>query len=124
LPGARDPDCRRAFPWKERTSWNTDLLREVQRYIALRHENVTLRRGDFQIVYTADQVIVYARHHRDQVALVAFNAGHQPHKFTYEGSTAAPLKNALDPEKAPLTAGKEQQLEPRSGYVWTGTVSG
>jgi glycosidase len=46
LPGGKDPDCRRAFPWDEQ-QWNNDIRRWVQQLISLRNRNTELRRGDF-----------------------------------------------------------------------------
>lgn len=121
LPGARDPDCRRAFPWDERERWNTDLLRDVQRFIALRKETLPLRRGDFRILHASEQCIVYARRYEKQNAIVAFNSDHREHAFTYqdESGSHGALQNALDPQGMPLEPGQEHRLEPRTGYVWT-----
>lgn len=122
MPGARDPDCRRAFPWEHRKRWNTDLLQKVRSYIALRHEYIAFRRGDFQIVHAADQVVAYSRRFEDQLAVVAFNNGQQPASFTYENGAAHTLANVLDAQEDPLIAGSEKQLKPRSGAVWIGKV--
>jgi glycosidase len=46
LPGSKDPDCRRAFPWDER-QWNTAIHAWIQQLISLRSRNAELRRGDF-----------------------------------------------------------------------------
>lgn len=121
IEGARDPDCRRAFPWQDRERWNTDLLREVQQYISLRKNTISLRRGDFQILHATEQVVVYARHYKDQMAVVAFNTDHRDHAFTYEPKSEGEVKlqNTLDRKGVALKTGREVRLEPRTGYVWT-----
>jgi neopullulanase len=118
LPGARDPDCRRAFPWEDRKRWNTDLLQDVRRFIALRHDCTALRRGDFEIIFSDEQVVVYSRRYQDQYALVAFNVDRQPHSFTLDTAIDRVLENALQPGDV-LKPGMTKRLEARSGYVWT-----
>ena len=118
LPGVRDPDCRRAFPWHDRESWNTDLLQQVRRYVALRHKSVALRRGDFQIVHVGEQTVAYSRRYGDRLALVAFNADSQVHSFTLQDVSTGVLDNALEPGGSSIEPGVEQILEPRTGYVW------
>lgn len=120
LPGARDPDCRRSFPWNNRETWNTDLLRDVRRYIALRRDHVALRRGDFKVLHANDQIVVYARRYEQQMAVVAFNSDHREHSFVYEAEDAPSdaLQNALDSSGPSLKSGQEVSLEARMGYVW------
>lgn len=118
LPGARDPDCRRGFPWNERQSWNDELRDHVRGLIALRHEVPALRRGDFSILYAGPHVVVYRRSYQSQTAVVAFNVNGQEQSFTAEDGLPQTLDDALDEEGPPLEAGKEVTLQPRSGRVW------
>lgn len=118
MTGDRDPDCRRAFPWDHRESWNTDLLQAVRRYVNLRHDNVALRRGDFKVLHASEQVVVYSRRYEGQQAVVAFNGDHDEHSFTLENDFAGPLENVLEPGAGTLQSGTEQTLLPRTGYVW------
>ncbi len=120
LAGGRDPDSRRAFPWDNRGAWHNGLLDRVRRAIALRHEHAVLRRGDFQIVHAADQVVAYSRRYGDQLAVIAFNVDHHTQTFTYHGQADNGLPNALDKGAKALRPGVEQLLEPRQGYVWIG----
>lgn len=122
MPGARDPDCRRAFPWDKREVWNTDLLSDVRRFIQLRHDHISLRRGDFQLVHSSDRVIVYTRRYGDEIAVVAFNADYEPHSFTYQSTSDATLSDALQSQGSALQTGVAYTLEPRSGYVWVGAA--
>ena len=47
LDGGKDPECRKAFPWKE-SNWQVEIREWVKRLIALRKRNPALRRGDFK----------------------------------------------------------------------------
>lgn len=118
LPGARDPDCRRAFPWEDENSWNRPLLEDVRRFIALRHATPALRRGDFKILHATRNVVVYRRRYEDQTAVVAFNAGRQAATFTVEEGLEGQLADGLEPDGTPLVAGQPFKLGPRAGRIW------
>lgn len=115
--GARDPDCRRGFPWDDGKSWNRDLRRDVQRYVALRHATPALRRGDFSVLHADEEVVVYRRDHGRQTALVAFNVDRDPRTVELEQSLPPGLTDALDEEARPLNP-NGITLPPRSGRVW------
>lgn len=118
LPGARDPDCRRAFPWHDQTSWNMPLLEDVRRFVALRHATPALRRGDFGILHATADVVVYRRHYQGETAVVAFNVAPEARTFTVRQGVQGQLGDALDPDGIPLTAGEPYRLGPRAGRVW------
>jgi len=118
LPGARDPDCRRAFPWDDENSWNRPLLEDVRRFIALRHATPALRRGDFKILHATRNVVVYRRHYQEQTAVVAFNAGRQAATFTVEEGLEGQLADGLEPGGTPLVGGQPLKLGPRAGRIW------
>ena len=48
LPGGKDPDCRRAFPWDDEASWDKGLLETFQSLIALRHAHPALRSSGYR----------------------------------------------------------------------------
>ncbi|HKM56114.1 MAG TPA: glycoside hydrolase family 13 protein [Isosphaeraceae bacterium] len=73
MQGGHDPFNRGAFPWHRPETWNTELLHEFQRLIALRRSSPALRRGKFQIVHAAGELLVHARQLGDETVLVAFN---------------------------------------------------
>ncbi len=75
MRGGHDPANRGAFPWHQSDTWNTDLLHEFQRLIALRKSRPALRRGSFRILHAAGDLFVHARQLGDETVLVAFNAG-------------------------------------------------
>ena len=38
MTGGHDPANRGAFPWHQHETWDTELLHDFQRFIALRHQ--------------------------------------------------------------------------------------
>lgn len=80
LEGARDPDCRRGFPWDKPDSWNRDLLQAYKSLIALRRDHAALRRGDYRRLWPvpggeSSTLYVLGREEGEDVLLVAVNAG-------------------------------------------------
>jgi glycosidase len=75
LPGGRDPDCRRTFPW-DQNRWNTKLRAFVQQLISLRKLIPALQRGDFHGLLADDARACYAfsRGLEDEKVLVVLNA--------------------------------------------------
>ncbi len=74
LLGGEDPDCRRTFPWDERT-WNRDL-REVFRALAhLRREEPALREGDMRWAASRGRALVLVRSKAPTEIGLALNAG-------------------------------------------------
>ncbi|MBI5244306.1 MAG: alpha amylase N-terminal ig-like domain-containing protein [Elusimicrobia bacterium] len=59
LPGEKDPDCRRCFPWDARGQ-DASLLEHYRKLIAIRNSSVELRRGDFKTVHLDARRDVYA----------------------------------------------------------------
>ena len=47
VTGGPDPDCRRAFPWHDESSWDRELLDYFKAAIRLRNEHEVLRTGDY-----------------------------------------------------------------------------
>ena len=74
LPGGKDPDCRRTFPWEEE-KWNTQLRYFVQQLIHLRKRLPALRRGNFTRLLVDDPRGCYAfsRGLGDEKVVAAFN---------------------------------------------------
>ena len=73
MKGGHDPANRGAFPWHAKDTWDTELLHEFQRLIALRKAHVALRRGTVHILYAADDVFAFARKHENETIVIAFN---------------------------------------------------
>ncbi len=76
IPGDRDPDCRRAFPW-DSSEWNQELRSWVQKLIALRKSRTEMRRGSYERVQVDNRRSTYAfaRKLGASAVLVVFNAG-------------------------------------------------
>ncbi len=90
MTGGPDPDCRRAFPWHDRASWNLDLLDYTKRAIRLRKEHPALRRGKYVAVYAHEDILAFARHAEEENALVLFNAGPEPRAVTLDVEDVLP----------------------------------
>lgn len=119
LPGNRDPDCRRAFPWQDPAQWNAPLLEFVRRLTALRQQTPALRRGDFAILHAARRLVVYRRSYEGQVAVIALNAGNTPEPFSLSVDVAPQtLADALYREGVSLEPGAEVRVPARAGRVW------
>ncbi len=74
MQGAHDPANRGAFPWHLTDAWDTELLHEFQRLIALRQARPALRRGTYSIVAASNEQFAHARQLDDETLIVAFNA--------------------------------------------------
>ncbi|MDX1687674.1 MAG: glycoside hydrolase family 13 protein [Candidatus Promineifilaceae bacterium] len=117
LPGGRDPDCRRGFPWDKKESWKTALREDVRRYISLRHAAPELRRGTFQILHASEHAVAYCRQHKEQLAVVAFNTDDEEITLNLDPPGEDPLPSAVDESEA-LRPGRPVTLAARSGRVW------
>jgi cyclomaltodextrinase len=73
--GAKDPDCRRAFPWGTPAKWDKTLLQYFKDCIALRKKYAALRDGDFRFIFAEKNAIAYLRWQGEQKFIVAINAG-------------------------------------------------
>ena len=73
MRGGHDPANRGAFPWHDTESWDTGLLHEFQRLIALRRKSPALRRGSFKVLHAAGDVFVHARQLGEETVISAFN---------------------------------------------------
>ncbi|MBE2198701.1 MAG: glycoside hydrolase family 13 protein [Anaerolinea sp.] len=118
LVGGKDPDCRRAFPWHDKSLWDEELRADVQRYIRLRQELPALRRGDFQILYAKGQVVVYQRQYQQQTVIVAFNTADTPHAITGPAGFTSQLPEQLVSPGESFAANGVYWLNGRSARVW------
>jgi cyclomaltodextrinase len=75
VSGGKDPDCRRAFVWDEK-SWNFNLRDLIKKLIDLRKRHIALRRGDYVKVNYISNPACYAflRKTIDDQILVIMNA--------------------------------------------------
>lgn len=120
LPGGGDPDCRRAFPWQDSDQWDSDLLADVKRVIALRRDSAALRRGNFQILLADRGVVVYQRQYQGETAVIALNASTRRYRLTVTDDFAGALPEQLvtDGPGEAFKAGQTMVVNGRSARVW------
>ncbi len=118
MAGRGDPDCRRAFPWHDRTVWDQELRSDVREFIHLRHETPALRRGTFELLYADETVVVYQRRLVAQTAVIAFNVGVTPRIIACPPGFGQKLDEKLAHRGQPFMAGKSYRLHGRSARVW------
>jgi len=122
LAGGHDPDNRRAFRWDRPETWDTTLLHDVQKMIALRNLRPSLRRGSFTFLYAEGDVAAYLRRLGDESVVVAFNTGRQTRRV----DVPVPLPDGIvleeawekDAVKVEAGALRGVALAPRSGRVF------
>ena len=76
LDGGHDPECRKSFPW-DKSQWDTELLEYVKACIALRKEHKSLRRGEYKRIYAEGDVMAFAREHKGEKIITAFNVSNE-----------------------------------------------
>jgi len=79
LPGGKDPDCRRCFPWEE-DEQDRELFEHYRKLIALRSSMAVLRRGTFEPVLVDEERDVYAyiRRFQGRTVLGLLHRGETP----------------------------------------------
>jgi hypothetical protein len=128
MTGGRDPDNRRAFRWDRPEGWDTDLLHDFQKMVALRNERPALRRGSFAFLYAEGDASAYLRQLGEDSVVVAFNTGRQTVRIdiSLESriSEGARLDEVWTNESVRVEGGFLRQLElsPRSGRVFASRV--
>jgi cyclomaltodextrinase len=127
LEGGKDPDSRRAFPWKE-TEWNQDLRAWVRTLISLRKRTPCLRRGGYLSLYSQDGCYAFARTLGEEKILVVMNANNRSCKVEIPcsdlgWSDGLPLRGLISGENYTLTNGKlSLSLSPWNGN-WIGRAA-
>lgn len=128
MQGGHDPLNRGAFPW-ESERWDTSLLHEFQRLIAMRHGSVALRRGSYTSLYAEQGVHAHLRQHGDEAFLVVLNADRATRRVDIglpasisEGQVFEDVlqKGSCVVEKGSL---RDLTLAPRSGRVLKNVTS-
>jgi cyclomaltodextrinase len=123
MTGGHDPANRGAFPWHRTQTWDTELLHEFQRLIALRRERPVLRRGSFRFVYAQGEVIAYVRELGDEIVVIAINASRSNCRIDLPLNAGLPdgtiLEETWSHRSVRLDEGMLRGLElrPRSGLV-------
>jgi cyclomaltodextrinase / maltogenic alpha-amylase / neopullulanase len=123
LEGRRDPDCRRAFPWDDRR-WDSSLLSYVKNCIALRQDHPALRRGEYRILHTGDDVYAFGRRLQNETVIVALNVSRAMRTPQIKVGGYLPasqrLRQVWSDTQVIAVQGVLQgvKLPPRSGAVW------
>jgi len=118
LPGEKDPDCRRCFPWKAEEQ-DRGLFEHYRKLIRIRKSLPELRRGDFKAVLVDPAKDVYA-FTRDTV-LVVLHRGSEPVEVSIDlpalGKASA-LADLYGEASYPVSEGKlKVKLGPFQGMV-------
>jgi cyclomaltodextrinase len=122
--GGHDPFNRGAFRWDLPETWDTDLLRDFRRFIALRKQRPALRRGSFAFLLAEDGVIAHARQFKDETIIVAINTATGPRRVDLPAATllddGAGLDEVWSRDVARVEAGmiRNLALDPRSARVF------
>jgi neopullulanase len=123
MAGGHDPANRGAFPWHQPETWDTDLLHQFQRLIALRRSRPALRRGTFRFLHAHDEAIAFVRQLGDETIIVAINAARMPRRLDLELGDVLPEGAMLEQTWTHRMVQVEQgmlrgvELGPRSGLV-------
>ncbi|MFZ1772088.1 MAG: glycoside hydrolase family 13 protein [Caldilinea sp.] len=97
MTGATDPFSRGAFPWRDMTVWNQELLQFFQQAISLRRQHAVLRTGAYKTIYAEAGVFGFMRTLGAQHAIVLFNStrDHQRVDVTLPEGVASPHFSAI-----------------------------
>ena len=119
LEGLWGEDARRTMPWDRQDAWDTALLDEYRRLIALRRSSPALARGGIRFAFVDDAVIVYIRESSDERLLcLASRHEHAPVRLSLSALEARELE-CLYGSDAELES--DQAVLPASGpsfHVW------
>jgi cyclomaltodextrinase len=124
LEGGKDPDSRRAFPWRE-ADWNQELRTWVKILISLRKRIPSLRRGNYLQILAEDGIFAFSRCLGEDKVLVVLNVTSQFHKIEISSATLGwrdgrVLNNLISNEKIFVNGDRlSLVLSPWSG-VWIG----
>ena len=93
LEGAWGEDARRTMPWNRQDAWDTALLGEYRRLIALRRSSPALARGGIRFAFVDDEVIVYLRETGgERLLCLASRDEHVPVRLPLSGLGARELE--------------------------------
>jgi len=127
MTGGHDPANRGAFPWQATKTWDTDMLHEFQRLIALRKSHSSLRRGTFQTLHADDDVFGFARRDAAETIVVVLNSSTSTKFVNMNIQTILTdgdiLKEEWTHEVVKVEAGmlRDLKIAPRSGRVLIAT---
>ncbi|MBB6625627.1 glycoside hydrolase family 13 protein [Clostridium gasigenes] len=79
LTGRKDPENRKAFPWNK---INEEVFIIYKTLGNLRNEEEVLRKGEFKIIDTLQEILIYERNYKDKKIIIIINPKNK--EFTYE----------------------------------------
>jgi neopullulanase len=129
MTGGHDPDNRRAFRWDRPEGWDTDLLHDFQKMVALRNERPALRRGSFSFLYAEGDASAYLCQLGEESIVVAFNTGRQTVRIEIplesRMNDGAALDEVWTNESVRVEGSliRQVELSPRSGRVFASRVA-
>jgi len=119
--GAKDPDCRRTYPWGNE---DQDLLAHYRQVAKVRTDHLNLFAfGDLFTLYAEGEVYVYGRTQGEQAAVLAINRGKEVKELTLNMhgkiSNGVTLTDQLEPAYAVATSENSMRLSllPLSGRM-------
>jgi len=86
MTGDKDPGCRKAFPWDNTESWETDILDMIRYISGLRKMNNSLKLGTCRPLLLDDErdVIVIERRLGEDLAVIAVNMSDSQQNISVE----------------------------------------
>ena len=122
--GGKDPDSRRAFPWKE-MDWNHHLRSWIKILIALRKRYPSLRRGAFIQLFAEDGLYAFARTLGEEKILIALNATGRSRRFELPyirlgWTDERVVQNLISQEKVSVAGGQITFTLPAWSGAWIG----
>jgi alpha-glucosidase len=79
LEGDWGEDARRTMPWSRPDTWDTTLLDEYRRLIALRRSSAALSRGSIRYAHVSEDAIAYLREtESERILCLAARDDHEP----------------------------------------------
>ncbi|MBB6097917.1 neopullulanase [Deinobacterium chartae] len=117
MQGGRDPDCRRAFPWHDPSSWNVDTLEYTRKLARVRRNRRVLSRGSFEVLHARGDLLAYARSLEGERAVVLINAGLEAASFAVAGLEPGRYREVLSGAPLELRAGEALPVAARTGLL-------
>ncbi len=124
MEGNKDPDSRRAFPWRA-SNWDAELRLWVRQLISLRKRTPTLRRGDFVRLLAEDGIYAFARTLGEENILIALNASERARVVEVPCAALGwkdgrVVHGLMDGQKSSVTGGKISVSLPPWNGTWMG----
>jgi neopullulanase len=122
LPGAKDPDSRRAFPWND-AGWDQALLAVTRDAFGLRRGEPSLRANGVAIVSAEDRALLFERRLEGSRLAVAVNSGDEPARISLPADAVWTVALAVGRARSSravieATGGHTTlELPPRAGVV-------